>query len=157
MIHVARWGAEWREGLSGFLRATSGAAAMEFAIIAPIMFFAFVAAVDIGFATYERSRLDQLARNGAEAAMLGLSPAEIEKVLAAAIAQSRVSIGGGTMAAQVDEFCSCSGASTQISCSDTCAGFKPPSRYTLITLQLTHRSFILPDFDLESRIQVQKR
>ena len=57
------WMGKWR-------RSEAGVSAVEFALFAPILFFALVAAVDVGLAEYERMTIDHVLRAGAQSAMV---------------------------------------------------------------------------------------
>lgn len=46
-----------------------GVSAVEFALIAPVLFFALLSMVDVGFAINERMTIDYVLRAGAQAAM----------------------------------------------------------------------------------------
>lgn len=46
-----------------------GVSAIEFALVAPLIFFSFLAMTDVGFALRERIALDHLLRSGAQLAM----------------------------------------------------------------------------------------
>src|ERR1700680_520925 len=57
------WLGKWR-------RSEAGVSAVEFALFAPILFFALVAAADVGLAEYERMTIDHVLRTGAQSVMM---------------------------------------------------------------------------------------
>ncbi|APO87203.1 TadE/TadG family type IV pilus assembly protein [Marivivens sp. JLT3646] len=66
----------------------SGAAALEFALVAPPLILMVVGMVDIGWLQFQKTMLQQITREGASAAMAGLDP---ETAMSSVIAIKRLS------------------------------------------------------------------
>lgn len=137
---------------------SSGAAAVEFALLAPLLILAFLGMVDLGFANYEHMRLDQIARDAAEAAMAGRQPAELVPLLDPATDPKR-SIGGRAMTYSLKRVVQCAESSLPLSnpTGVICADGRPPPVFIDITLNLIHPGFVLGEFRLESHLRVQQR
>lgn len=73
--------ARLRGNISGLFQDRSGASAVEFALIAPILVGGLLSMVDFGLAMTERMNLDYVLRAGANAAMAEQSQDHILKVL----------------------------------------------------------------------------
>lgn len=65
----------------------SGAAALEFALVAPPLILMVVGMVDIGWLQFQKTLLQQIIREGASAAMAGLDP---ETAMSSVIAIKRL-------------------------------------------------------------------
>ena len=65
-----------------------GAAALEFALVAPPLILMVVGMVDIGWLQFQKTMLQQITREGASAAMAGLDP---ETAMSSVIAIKRLS------------------------------------------------------------------
>lgn len=142
--------------LRRFWRNTDGLAAIEFAILAPMLFFAFLAMVDVGLMIYEKLRLGQIVRDAAAAAMLTQDTSSIS-----AAAQQAIAVAGSPISAAayhadpVTLSFSCSGVlhSANALCSDG----KAPRITLIVHIWLDHASFLFGTIRLDSALQVQKR
>lgn len=136
--------------LTLLLRDRSGVAAVEMALIAPVLILGLLMMLDVGFAVRERVNLDHSTRTGAQAVMSNLNDeTEISDiVLAAANEPQSVTIA-------VERTCSCGG--TQVDCSNWCSATEPPSVFLNISAAKQHKGFLLPAFTLESQTHVQIR
>src|SRR5687767_11414888 len=65
---------------------TSGVAAVEFALLAPVLTFAFLSMVDLGLAANEKMRMDSALRAGAQAAFIDPGADHVREVVAAVAA-----------------------------------------------------------------------
>lgn len=92
-----------------FLRQTDGAAAIEFALIAPVILLLFVGMVNLGFRYYEESRLNQVTRETAEASMFSQDLVVLSQTMANAIAELGPSISGVPYGGTVTLACVCPG------------------------------------------------
>lgn len=142
--------------LRRFWRDTDGLAAIEFAILAPMLFFAFLAMVDIGLMIYEKLRLGQIVRDAAAAAMLTQNTTNISAAAQQAISVAGPSISGAAYNADpVTLSFSCSG--TAHSPNAVCSDGKPPRITLVVHIWLDHASFLFGTIRLDSALQVQKR
>lgn len=144
------------QALRRFCRETDGLAAIEFAILAPVLFFAFLAMVDIGLMIYEKLRLGQITRDAAAAAMLTQSTSNIAAAVQQAITVTGPSISGANYQSDAITLSfTCSGApsSANVVCSDG----KPPRITLVLHIWLNHASFLFGTVRLDSTLQVQRR
>ncbi len=119
--------------LSCFERDDRGAAAIEFAIIAPVLVLGALAAVDFGFAAMERMRLDSALRSAAQSAMGDPGVTTVSNVLTAAASASPPTARSATAFATPTRFCACpQSPSVAVVCSSTCGG----ASYTYIYYRL---------------------
>jgi pilus assembly protein CpaE len=145
-----------------------GASAIEFGLIAPIMFFALLATIDLGMAVNERMIVDQSLRAGAEQAMYDPGAATVKAVAANAARQAfKVDGSGGSlgnMSINVSEFCACpSSTSTPVACGSLCTSpssggaSTSPYKYYSLAGQKTYDSIIIPTMTFNSNMTVMVR
>lgn len=137
------------------LRDRRGAAAVEFALIAPILVFAVLSMADLGFAIHERAEIDQALRNGAELAQSDPGTAAVGALLAEVDPTSafRAATTFG-----VDRFCACPEApETEVGCFDDCENERPTEIFYRLTGTRPFSGFFLPDQTLERSSVVQVR
>ncbi|HEX2257238.1 MAG TPA: TadE/TadG family type IV pilus assembly protein [Afifellaceae bacterium] len=67
--------------LRAWWRGSDGVSAVEFALFAPILFFGFLAMVDVGFALYERMSIDSVLRAGVRTAMADAGETPVRDVI----------------------------------------------------------------------------
>jgi pilus assembly protein CpaE len=139
-----------------------GVAAIEFAIVAPVLALGLIAATDLGFAEYERMTMDHTLRAAAQYAMTDPGVAAVcQRIQSLAGASYSVSCNGGAgdLTANVKRYCACPDALTaEVTCSVTCGGEHTYIFYRLTgTMKVT--SNIVPSrlMDLASSVQVQTR
>lgn len=143
-----------------------GVAAIEFSLIAPILFFSLLATIDAGMAINERMVVDQALRAGAEQAMYDPGAPAVESVARDAARQA-FSVDGsggslGNMSVNVVEFCTCPAASgIQVACSALCTApsgdQSVPYKYYRLSGQKTYQSIIIPAMTFNSEMTVQVR
>lgn len=132
-----------------------GVAAVEFALIAPILIAAVLTMSDLGFAIHERSEIDQALRNGAQHAISDPGEAKVAAVLALV---DPTGAGRDSTVFTVDRFCSCKETpDTQTLCSTTCAGDMPTSIFYSLTGTREFSGFLLPAVTLNRSSLVQVR
>lgn len=139
-----------RNFLGRFATDRCGIAAVEMALVSPVLILGLLMMLDVGFAVRERLNLDHSTRTGAQAVMSNINdPAEISQiVLATANEPQNVTIA-------VNKTCAC--ASTPVNCSNWCSAKEPPSVFLNISAAKQHDGFLLPPFNLESQTHVQIR
>lgn len=118
-----------------------GAAAVEAALILPVLLLMMTALYDLGFAAFEAMQVQSAADAGAQyAAGNGWNPAAISSAVTSATGGS-----GITATPAPSRFCACTmgGTLVDISCSATCANGDQPGVYALVNAQKTH-STVLP-------------
>lgn len=109
----------------GFLGRTDGTAAIEFALIAPVLMLLFVGMVNVGFRFREEARLNQVTRETAEASRFTQDLPVLRQTLANAIVDLGPSISGQPYTGSVDLLCICPGQSDIPACSPTQAASCP--------------------------------
>ena len=134
---------------------SSGSAAVEFAIIAPVLVLAVLATADIGLATHESFEIDQALRNGAQVALGDPGEADVEAVLVAV---------DGTGGSQnntvwtVERYCACPGTpETRTTCSTTCSTSRPTAIVYKIEGTRIYPGIFLPSRALTRSAAVQVR
>ncbi|MDK1385675.1 AAA family ATPase [Sinorhizobium sp. 8-89] len=154
-----------RKKVGEFKASETGASAVEFALIAPVLALALVAMADLGFAIYERMTLDHALRAGAQAAMADPGATQVYKVMQSTLAKS-ANLANTTVAA-VTRYCACPENAdvkpeTAPECGKTpCANSAPELIFYRLDAATLYRPMsapeVLPDFDLNSSIQVEVR
>jgi Flp pilus assembly pilin Flp len=149
----------------GFLGRTDGAAAIEFALIAPLLMLLFAGMVNLGFQFREEARLNQVTRETAEASRFTQDLPLLRQTLALAIADLGPSIGGQPYSGSVDLLCICPGQNDIPACSPTQAASCPATGLPWgivieIRAQMDYRPLIPligSGSVLESTMQIQVR
>lgn len=143
------------QALRRFLQDISGVAAIEFALIAPLLCAALLAAVDLGAVLGERQALDHVLRAGAQGAMADRGSASVLATMQT-VATDAFPAGGITLSA--DRFCACpSSPGNATACGTICAQSQPTLIfYRLAALRQFHGS-VYPRFDFAPVLQVQVR
>ncbi|MBT8473320.1 MAG: pilus assembly protein [Marinicaulis sp.] len=147
------------------LRNRDGAAAVEFAVGAPMMMFALITMTDIGLAINARMNLDQAVRSGAEFVMKDVSDEDTVKNLVIAAATGTYSDTPGDAESSqrpnvaVNKWCECTdNPGVTVTCTATlCSNDMPPSIYYKVAADKTYEAIILPDIALSTQINVQVR
>lgn len=152
------WFVSWRRVLvaaTRFGRDIRGAAAVEFAIIAPVLVLSVLAMADLGFAIHERAEIDQALRNGAELAQRDAGEGAVAALL------GEVDATGAGQAATtfaVTRFCACAETpATATDCFADCADDRPTSIYYRLIGTRPYAGLFLPARTLERSSVVQIR
>ncbi len=135
-MNMAIWGA-WQRHLR---TAQTGVAAIEFAILAPLLVLLLIGVVEVGIASYEALQVQSAAEAGAlYAAKNGWNLIGIEAAVLSATGASGVT---ATPAPQT--FCGCPQANgiSITSCSATCPGGDFPGQYVEVDAALTHQPIL---------------
>lgn len=136
-------------------RCEAGVAAVEFALIAPMLIAAVLTMADLGFAIHERAEIDQALRNGAQQAVTDPGTDEVATVLNLVDATGA---GRDTTIFTVSRFCACAETpEIQTICSTTCAGDNPTSIFYSLTGTREFSGFLLPAVTLDRNSIVQVR
>lgn len=150
------WGNKWR-------RSQDGVSAVEFALFAPVLCFALVAAVDVGLAEYERMTIDHVLRAGAQTAMADPGQAQVLNVVQNTASKNftvstQATISADALKVDVERFCACPDSTgTAVDCSTTCASSAPPFIYYRMSGTKLHGGMIMPAISLGGSVQVQVR
>jgi pilus assembly protein CpaE len=157
-----------RSALARLRRSEDGVAAVEFSLLAPILFFACLATIDLGMALGERMTIDHVLRAGANLAMADPGTAAVQDALETTAKKNftvtKVEPGDGQATSssadsiyfEVEKFFACSDepSSPVTNPADCSADY-----YTYYRLDAvkTYAAMILPDISFNPRIQVQIR
>ena len=152
-----------------FVRCDSGASAVEFALLLPILIFSFLATVDLGLALYERMTIDHVLRAGSASAMedpLG-GEASVLAVLEATKAASLPTTEGLVFLPQPDRYYACPEApDAEVAQTTICADDNPTSIFYRLSATKPYDGLFLPinigpyellSFQLSSTAKVQVR
>lgn len=118
-----------------------GSAAVEAALILPVLLLMLTALYDLGFTAFEAMQVQSAADAGAQyAAGSGWDPAAITNAVTSATGGSNI-----TATPAPSRFCACSAGGTlvDIACTATCPGGDAPGVYALVSAQKVH-STVLP-------------
>lgn len=158
---LARMGLRAR--LARWRRCEAGVSAVEFALFAPILFFALVAAVDLGLAEYERMTIDHALRAGAQSAMVDQGPDAVLKVVQNTASRNfaistQPTPSAKALSVTVKRFCACANnTAVEVACSTTCSGSAPTFIYYRLSGTKIYDGMIMPDITLGPTVQVQVR
>ena len=146
-----------RGGRPCHLHGEAGVSAVEFALFAPVLFFAVAAMLDIGLAAYERMTMDRLLRGGAQAAMADPGQAQVEAVIRASAEDDFAPDSEFNL--DVDRYCACpANIDTPLgSCTSLCTGNVPPHIFYRMEASRSYPGIILPEIDLHTEAKVQIR
>lgn len=119
----------------GFLRCERGVAAVEFALIVPVMMLILAAIVDFGLYIHDRMRLDDLARATAEYVVQGGDQdAAVTNIVETSNIFAEGAADGTPVTSEALEECSC-GDGVRVDCEDTCENGEFMRRYFAVTLE----------------------
>jgi Flp pilus assembly protein TadG len=141
-----------------------GAAAVEFAIGAPVLLGGLVIMTDLGLAMNARMNLDQAVRAGAEFVMGDITDTDQLEELIASAATGYAGDDPNNVDNQARpavtalKVCKCPNSSAFVSCADLCtANNTPPYVYYDLGAEAVYDAIFLPDFTLRTKIEVQVR
>lgn len=157
----------FRRGSSGILRglfpravrSTSGAAAVEFAVIVPVLTLMVIAIADIGLAVYRKIQVEDAAQAGAEWAIRNGFDANAISTAVASATNAPITASPSPV-----QFCGCATGSSVSSatCGTTCPGGAKAGTYATVWAQLTYNTTlnytVLPttyNFNVQSMVRLQ--
>ncbi len=119
---------------------TSGAAAVEFSMLVPLLALMVTAVIDLGFGIYYKMQVEDAAQAGAEWAMKnGFDASAISTAVTAATNSSAVSASPAPTT-----FCGCATSSsvTTATCGSTCTGGAQAGTYASVSAQRTYSTIL---------------
>lgn len=146
-----------------WFRAEGGASTVEFALIAPVLFFGLLATTDLGLALYERMTIDHVLRAGAESAMADQGEEDILQILKTTAARNftlstEAESTENTLTLSADRYCACpESPGTGVACSTTCSGAQPTFVSYRLSATKTYAGMIIPSMSFSPSVQVQIR
>jgi Flp pilus assembly protein TadG len=119
---------------------TSGAVAVEFGFIIPVLALMVVSVIDIGLGVYRKMQVEDAAQAGVQYAIMhGFDANAISNAVTSATGSSAVTASPSPVT-----FCGCatgSGIST-VSCGTTCLGGALAGTYTTVSAQATYSTIL---------------
>ena len=110
----------------------SGAAAIEFALLTPVVLLLILAGIDFGSVLYEKMRLGSAARAGVQYALQSnFSWQDLDGVRQSV--RDATGLDPGSVTINTTQFCEC-GDGTAIECTNICVGDGQPRRYVNVTV-----------------------
>jgi Flp pilus assembly pilin Flp len=158
--------------LSNLWRDQTGASAVEFSMLAPILFFTALVVADLGMGLRERMDMDEVIRSSASSAMVDAGEEKVLAVLGAAAKKnfnladetsgdnSNTYQGGISypLNISVNRFCACPDApDTEVDCLQICRAEEPPGVFYDLVAEKTFPGMIIPDVEFASSMRVQIR
>lgn len=164
LLHAARVLARRGRGFAGWWRCNRGVSAVEFALLAPVLGFVLIAAIDLGLAISERMALDHAVRAGAQSAIVDQTEAQVVAVMRTT-AEPNFALSGTVLPAGVApatftalRYCACAPSlGTAVACSTICLGSQPTFIYYRVSGQKTYSGWITPKIAFSRGMQVQVR
>lgn len=141
----------------------SGLAATEFAMLAPVLVFMVLAALDLTTALTERMAIGHVLRSGAQVAMADPGPAQVRAAMQGMAEGFRLGTdtAGGELSLTAELRCACPAApQTAVSCGTggtVCAGNQPTTIAYRLQARKNHDSRLLPDMASAMLLEVQIR
>lgn len=119
---------------------TTGVAAIEFAMVVPLMILMVVAAADIGMGYYTKMQVEDSTQVGAEWAMKnGFDAVAISNAVTSATNASGINVSPSPV-----QFCGCANGSSisTATCGSTCPGGALSGTYLTVSAQKTYSTII---------------
>lgn len=139
-----------RRQVARFVLCGRGTSATEFALIAPVIAFAMISAVDVGMAVQQKMSLEHALRSAAQTAIL--DPGET------AVRAAATEAAGGLATPSVTRYCACvENADLAVACSTTCPGPTYTSVYYRLSASKQYVGYFLPAFTLGASAKVRVR
>jgi Flp pilus assembly protein TadG len=127
----------FRRFIGGSGVAIGGAAAVEFAVIAPLLTAMLIFVTDLGLGFYRKMQVENAAQAGAQyAAVNGFSTSGVSSAVLAATNFSAISASPAPT-----QFCGCptsTGVTAAASCSSACSGGSAPGTYVTVSAQASY-------------------
>lgn len=144
--------------LSRFAKDHSGVAAIEFALIAPVLTFALICMLDLGIVVYDQMRMGQIVREVAAAIMARPSATDFNTIQAHEVLSVGTPVRGGvfTVNPVVREF-RCAGGVPAASPTQLCADGMEPRIFLVISAAFTSVPFLLPADTYGNSVTVEVR
>lgn len=119
---------------------TSGAAAIEFGVVVPMLALMVTAVIDIGFGVYYKMQVEDAAQAGTEWAIRnGFDANAISNAVLSATNASKISASPAPTT-----FCGCANGSSVSSanCGTTCPGGAQAGTYVTVSAQMTYNTIL---------------
>jgi pilus assembly protein CpaE len=150
----------WRGAIANLWYREDAVAAVEFGLIAPMLFFSFLPMADIGLAVFDRMTMDHVLRVGAQHATLDPGNAQVLNTITSAARShfGACSSSANSLCATVTSECVCPGGGSTPNCTaapNACvATFQ---KFYTISGTMRRDAMFLPDFTFNTTLRVQIR
>lgn len=149
-----------RRAARALARDEAGVSAVEFGLVAPLIFFSLLAMFDVGMALRERMTLDHVLRSGAQTAMRDAGKdavlSTLKKSVCGGVATDCGALADIAFVPEPAPYCICPTTGVKdTTCTATCA-VRPQKFYELSAAQ-TYEGVFLPDMDLTPSVLVEVR
>ena len=149
--------------LRALVRDEAGVSAIEFGLVAPMIFFSLLAMTDVGFALNDRIRLDHFLRSGAQTALRDGGEVAVLDTLQRTTCEAGETYPDceklAAVTFSVDRYCFCPTAepttANDTTCTNTCA--VQPQRFYTLSAAKTYEGIFLPDMDFAPQVLVEVR
>ncbi len=145
-----------------FPRDEAGVSAVEFGLVAPMIFFSLLAMIDVGFALRDRMQLDHFLRSGAQAAMRDAGEGAVLDTLRRTVCNESetypicADLASVAFLPEPDRYCICPTTGTQdTSCTSTCA--VQPQKFYKLSAAKSYNGIFLPQMDFAPSVLVEVR
>ncbi|WP_370160911.1 TadE/TadG family type IV pilus assembly protein [Limimaricola soesokkakensis] len=146
----------------GLARDEAGVSAIEFGLVAPMLFFSLLAMFDVGMALRERIQLDHILRSGAQTALRDAGKSAVLDTLRRTVCKTGEAYPDCAGLAQVsfapepDPYCICPTTGVKdTTCTATCP--VRPQKYYELSAAMSHEGIFLPRFDFAPSVLVEVR
>ena len=143
-----------------FLRDDAGVSAIEFGLVAPLIFFSLLAMTDVGFAIRDRILLDHVLRSGAQAALRDSGEVAVLETLKETVCKDNEIYENCAYLTRVsfvpapDRYCLCpTTLELDTTCSGTCA-VKPQKFYKLSATK-SYTGIFLPKMNFAPSVLIE--
>ncbi|WP_299970841.1 TadE family protein [uncultured Roseobacter sp.] len=136
----------------------TGASAVEFSLIAPLIVLGLLGAIDVGQAVNQRIALESTLQAGAAIAMSDPGASAVRNAIAFVDGDKKASAQRGTLTLQVDRYCACiADAETAVACNTTCVGSAPTAIFYRLSGDTTFDGALLPPISIgtENRVRIR--
>ena len=138
----------------------SGVSAIEFALVAPLIFFSLLAMADVGFAVRDRIALDHLLRSGGQVAMRDAGEAAVKRTLENSACKTGETFPDCSdlknISFVVESYCQCPSATEpDLYCTNTCP--VRPAKFYKLSAQKTYTGIFKLRLNFNPSVLVQAR
>ena len=131
---------------SNFFQCEKGVAAVEFAMIAPVLLLLLIGTVDYGMFINSKMKLQDLSRSVAQYVVQGGNDDNVmEEIIQTSNFYAKAQAAGQTITVITEQMCECANGNN-VDCSSTCGSNDYLRNYYTATLESTYAP-IVPGFD----------
>ena len=143
-------------------RDEAGVSAIEFGLVAPMIFFSLLAMFDVGIALRERIQLDHVLRSGAQTAMRDAGKIAVLDTLRRTVCEAGEiypdckNLARISFTPEPDPYCICPTTGVKdTTCTATCA--VRPQKFYELSAAMSYEGIFMPQFDFAPSVLVEVR